>query len=222
MTDGDTPRAEPGSVPTTYEPLLENDRRTSDLTRRAREAAQSGPMAGLLDDSLEGMPGAGGGDGPLVLDQHFISTVAYTRDVSGKTSFFSALFKGDATHKQVGVIQEAKSFTVVKVDGRDVEMGVAVRMQVEASSFGSNVQVSIPNIAAESQLNLSRAEMEISVRGYAAPLGDLLPVPSAVNVTSYGEYLDAFNAIQKRIFSKEGQADFSPVALGLHKAEAGG
>lgn len=205
--------AQPGSVPTFYQPLLENDRRLGDLTRQGRDEAMSQSIGG---SSLEGLGGSTSLEPAQVLDQHFVSTVAYTRDSAGKASFFASLFRAEAKNKQVGVIQEAKSFTVVRVGDQDVEMGVAVRLRVEASSFASDVQVSIPNIAAEAQLNLSRAEMEISVRGYSAPLGDLLPVPTAVDVTSYAAYLDAFSAIQARIFSSEGQAHFFPVALGLH------
>ena len=158
----------------------------------------------------------------MVLNQHFVSTVAFTRDASGKPSFFSALFKADAKAKQVGVVQEAKVFAVVKgEDGGDVEMGVAVRLKVEASSFSSDVQVSIANIAAEAQLSLSRAEMEISVRGFGGPLGDLLPAPKAVDLTSYSEYLEAFRKIQAHVFSETNRTAYSPVVLGQHHVSAG-
>lgn len=114
-------------------------------------------------------------------------------------------------------MQEAKSFAVVETEnGPDIEMGVAVRLQVEASSFSSYVQVSIPNIAAEAQLGLSRAEMEISVRGFSMPLGDLLPAPKAVDLTSYTEYVEAFGKVQAFVFSQANRQYLSPVLLGVH------
>ncbi|MBV2358975.1 hypothetical protein KUH32_04240 [Thalassococcus sp. CAU 1522] len=211
------------SLPSPYEPLLDTDPRMPDLTRQGMVKLRLDvpPMfyAGTVPGEEMAAASSGGDDTPprAVLNRHLVSTVAYTRDASGKASFFSALFKAEAKATQVGVIQEAKTFAVVQTeDGRDVEMGIAVRLQVEASRFSSDVQVSIPNIAAEAQLGLSRAEMEISVRGFAGPLGNLLPVPKAVDLTSYADYIESFRRIQEHVFSDTGRDHYSPVALGLH------
>ncbi|EPX86967.1 hypothetical protein [Salipiger mucosus] len=220
MTDDAGPKA---SIPSRYEPILDNDPRLSEITRAGlRQLAPAGAPEGFAGIE-EGMPGAlGDPEAALVLNQHMVSTVAYTRDQSGKTSFFSSLFKADAKAQQVGVIQEAKTFAVVEHDGEEIEMGVAARVHVVASSFSADVQVTIPNIAAEAQLRASRAEMEISVRGFGAPLGELLPVPRAVDVTSYAEYLGAFAKIQRHIFSEAGRQNYAPVALGVHKRNVAG
>lgn len=201
----------------TYEPVMEADPRLSKIVPKVRFSKLSGLLDAEVSLHSEETIGSETGLPPLVLNQHFVNTVAYTRDIEGNTSFFSSLFKGDIKASQVGVVQEAKSFAVVETEnGPDIEIGVAVRLQVEASRFSSNVQVSIPNIAAEAQLGLSRAEMEISVRGFSMPLGDLLPAPKAVDLTSYTEYVEAFGKVQAFVFSQANRQYLSPVLLGVH------
>lgn len=156
-----------------------------------------------------------------VLNQHHVSSVAFTIDASGKASFFASLFSGETEMQRVGVVQEAKSFAVVQKDGKEVEVGVAVRLQVKADKFSASAQVTIPNITAEAQLGLSRADMEISVRGFSGPLGKLLPAPKSVDITSYTEYLDAFREIQAHVFSDASRQHFSPVVLGAYKPPTG-
>lgn len=216
MTNLAKPKASK-SQRSTYEPVLEADPRLSRIVPKVSLSLLSGLVTAEMSMDAEESLREESTAPPVVLNQHFVKTVAYTRDIDGKTNFFSSLFKADVQASQVGVVQEAKSFAVVEAeDGSDIELGVAVRLQVEASSFSSNVQVSIPNIAAEAQLGLSRAEMEISVRGFAMPLGNLLPAPKAVDLTSYTEYVEAFGKVQAFVFSEVNRQHVSPVVLGVH------
>ncbi|NDW46637.1 hypothetical protein [Ruegeria sp. PrR005] len=202
-----------------YEPLSAGDPLFSGY--RFRTGDPGGPQTEGLGLGLGGENGLQPGD-PVALDQHYVRAVAFTREASGKVSWFNSLFSAQASGKSVGVLQEAKSFMVGTVDGQQVEIGVAVLLKIEATSFKSEAQVSVANIAAEAQLGLSRAEMEISVRGYTGALGDMLPAPSEVDLTSYTTYLNAFERIQKHVFGPGGAAQYSPVVLGKLRAGAGG
>ncbi|WP_298853827.1 hypothetical protein [uncultured Ruegeria sp.] len=151
----------------------------------------------------------------LKLDRHITVARSYFWDANGRSNLFSRLLGIDVKGKRVGVFQEAKSFTVLlDADGDEYEVGVSVRLEVNADRFELGAQVSIPNIAAEAQLGNSKAEMEISVLGYYGPLGDILPAPKAVDVTSYAEYLESFRKIQRLVFSKEGSEFHHPIPLG--------
>ncbi len=152
---------------------------------------------------------------PLKLDRHMTVARSYYWDANARSKLFSRLLGVDVKGKRVGVFQEAKSYTVLlDADGDKYEVGVSVRLEVTADKFELGAQVSIPNIAAEAQLGNSKAEMEISVLGYYGPLGDILPAPKAVDVTSYAEYIESFRKIQKLVFSKEGAEFHHPIPLG--------
>ena len=151
----------------------------------------------------------------LKLDRHTTSSRCYYWDGKARSGLFSRLLNADVKGKRVGVFQEAKSFTVLlDSTGHEYEVGVSVRLEVNADKFELGAQVSIPNIAAEAQLGTSRAEMEISVLGYFGPLGDYLPAPKAVDVTSYAEYLESFRKIQELVFSDKGLEFHHPIPLG--------
>lgn len=205
-----------------FEPLANNDPKFSGYRFRIADTAEP-PMQGmgLEGANLEGLAdnGLNAGDA-VILDQHYVRAVAYTIEASGKISWFSSLFNAQADASKVGVVQEAKSFMVGTIDGKQVEIGVAVVLKIEANKFSSEAQVSVANIAAEAQLGRSRAEMEISVRGFTGVLGDMLPAPSAVDLASYAHYLESFEKIQKHVFGKDGKANFSPVVLGKLRNEA--
>ncbi|WP_299923136.1 hypothetical protein [uncultured Pelagimonas sp.] len=214
-------KTKPESVPSAYQPYLDGDPRT-------RDPMILPEVDGLMLSLQGGVRSTVGDDfdladapvpiDPKTLNRHLISCTAFTRDVKGNVSFFSSLFKAEAEGKKVGVVQEAKVF-FVKTDsnGVAVEHGVAVRLQVDASKFSAEANVSIPNIAAEAQLGMSDAQMEISVRGFSGFLGALLPAPDTVNLTSYAAYMEAFQKIQKHVFCEENAEYLVPVVLGKHK-----
>ncbi len=214
-------KTKPESVRSAYQPYLDGDPRTRGPVEMPdldglMLSVQSSDRSGALDDfDLADAPA------PVdvkALNRHLISCTAFTRDIKGNVSFFSSLFKAEAEGKQVGVVQEAKVF-YVKADSKGVavEHGVAVRLQVDASEFSAEANVSIPNIAAEAQLGMSEAQMEISVRGFSGFLGDLLPAPDTVNLTSYAAYMEAFQKIQKHVFCEENAEYLVPVVLGKHQ-----
>ncbi len=214
-------RTKPESVRSAYQPYLDGDPRTRgpveipDLDGLML-SIQTTDRSGSRDDF--DMAGGPKQVNPKALNRHLISCTAFTRDVKGNVSFFSSLFKAEAEGKQVGVVQEAKVFFVKTDDnGVAVEHGVAVRLQVDASEFSAEANVSIPNIAAEAQLGMSDAQMEISVRGFSGFLGDLLPAPDTVNLTSYAAYMEAFQKIQEHVFSEENAEYLVPVVLGKHQ-----
>lgn len=201
-----------------YEPLLDADPRLADLQMRVDPSIVTVgdvQMMAVAEGMTPGGPGGPSGPQPIQLNHHLVASSAYTRDMSGKLNWFSGLFKAKGEVQAVGVVQEAKSFTVRKIDGQDVEIGVAIRLQIEATTFKTEAQVSVANIAAEAQLGLSNAKMDISVRGYSGWLGDLLPAPSEVDLGSYGHYLEAFAAIQKHVFGQSASQFISPVPLGI-------
>ncbi|MGH1412058.1 MAG: hypothetical protein ACRBB0_01100 [Pelagimonas sp.] len=224
MAKSPTP-AKPESVPSAYQPFLDGDPRMRSPTGLPDLPDLDGMMFSrsggpALDIELGAEGGAAAEQHPAdpkTLNRHLINCTAYTRDVEGKVNFFSSLFKAEAKGKQVGVVQEAKAFFVKRENGVDIEWGVAVRLQVDASEFSAETHVSIPNIAAEAQLGMSQAQMEISVRGFSGFLGDLLPAPDTVNLTSYAAYMEAFQKIQKHVFSEDNADYLMPVVLGKHQ-----
>lgn len=151
----------------------------------------------------------------LKLDRHTTVSSAYIWEGEVRSKLFARLFGAKAKGKRVGVFQEAKSFTVLlDEDRKEYEVGVAVRMEINADKFDLDAQITIPNIAAEAQLGNSKAEMEINVLGYFGPLGEILPAPRAVDVTSFAEYLESFRKIQELVFSAEGMQFHHPIPLG--------
>lgn len=149
------------------------------------------------------------------LDRWDIETHFYKSESEVKVGFLKSLFKGTTKIVKAGVVQEAKFYRLEKTDsGRDVEIGVAVRLAVAATNFSVDTDLSIPNLTASAQLGLSDTRVGIYVVGSRISIGDILPAPSDLGVENYSTYIQAFETIQSRVFLPENDVYFSPALLG--------
>lgn len=161
----------------------------------------------------ESMRGQEGG-GAKHLDRWDVQTHTYKSEVAAKIGFLGSLFSGTDKQVSAGVIHEAKRYRLEKTPtNREIEVGVAVRLSVATSKLDTKLELSIPNLAAQAQLNMSDARIGISVVGYYGPIGDLLPAPQDLNVENFSLFITAARAIQARVFGPEGIDYFAPAAL---------
>ncbi|WP_424984308.1 hypothetical protein [Microbulbifer sp. S227A] len=158
---------------------------------------------------------AGVGGGAPVLDRWDVLTHKYRFTADAKLGFLGKLFSGSGKSVRAGVTQEAKQYRLDQTDdGRVVETGVAVRLAVATTSFDAQTELSVPNLAAAAQLGLAETRIGIYVMGFRGPIGDIMPAPADLNVENFGSFMDAFEAIQKRVFSIESVPLLSPTVLG--------
>ena len=140
----------------------------------------------------------------LTLERWVIQAHAYRGETAGKISLLGRLFSGGASKVNCGVVHEAKRYTVLKTDdNRLVQVGVVVRLSAATRAFKAKAEITLPNIAANAQLSSADARVGIDVLGYSGKLGDLLPAPTALDVESLNSYLNAFRAIQERVFGDD-------------------
>ena len=154
------------------------------------------------------------------LEYWTVEAHAYSTDVAARFSFLSGLFRGEAKVVNAGVVHEAKRFTrQVKDTGEVVEVGVAVRIVAAATEWSAQAELTLPNLAADAQLNRHDARITIEVVGFTGALGSLLPAPTRLDVSSLASYLSAFAAIQGQVFSEAGLAYLKPTVLGIQSAD---
>jgi hypothetical protein len=160
-----------------------------------------------------------------VLDRWSVQAHVYSSEVAAKLSILAGLFGGSGKRAKAGATHEAKRYRVELTDaGREVQVGVAVRLAVATTEWEVDAELSVPNIAAAAQLNarVGDAKIGIDVVGFSGPLGEMLPAPRQLDVTTLADYLAAFTAIQHRVFGREGLAFLTPTALSYEDREAGG
>ena len=169
----------------------------------------AGPLA---SEGLE--PRNGMIESSYPLERWLIQAHAYSEEQAAKVSLLGRLFSGEAQRVKAGVVHDAKRFSIVKTEtSRDVEIGVAVRLSVATSNMSSNFELTLPNLAADAQLNGVEARVGITVLGFAGPLGDILPAPRKLDVETCAEYVEAFRKIQAFIFGDAGWRYVIPTAL---------
>ena len=148
------------------------------------------------------------------LERWTVQAHAYSTDVAGKVGLLGRLFGGEAKAARAGVVHEAKRFTIQRTDqDRITEYGVAVRILAATTDWEAKVQLTLPNLAADAQLNGGDARVSIDVVGYSGPLGELLPGPERLNVESLAAYLEAFHAVQAAVFGEIGLHFLTPTLL---------
>ena len=160
-----------------------------------------------------------------VLDRWSVQAHVYSSEVAAKLSILAGLFGGTGKRAKAGATHEAKRYRVEVTDaGREVQVGVAVRLAVATTEWEVDAELSVPNIAAAAQLNakVGDAKIGIDVIGYSGPLGKALPAPRQLDVTTLATYLSAFTAIQHQVFGRDGMAFLTPTALSYEDPEAGG
>jgi len=152
----------------------------------------------------------------VILDRWDVQLHQYTTKVAVEASGLARLFSSTATVSHCGLIQEAKRFCIRTTEdkSRRVEFGTAVRLSVLVLSADFKGSLTLPNIAAEAQLNGLLARIALSVDGYVGPLGELLPAPDNLNVENLAAYTVAFKAIQALVFGTAGLGYITPTLLG--------
>lgn len=149
------------------------------------------------------------------LNRWDIETHFFKDEAEVKVGFLQKLFSGTAKTAKAGVMQEAKFYRVDKTDdGREIEIGVAVRLAVATSNYMVEADLSIPNLTAAAQLSLADTRVGIYVVGSRISIGDILPAPSDIGVENYATYMQAFNVIQGRVFDPQNDQYYTPTMLG--------
>lgn len=150
------------------------------------------------------------------LDHWTVRAHVYTSEVAARIGILAGLFGGSGKVVKAGAMDEAKRFRVETTEsGRYCEVGVAVRLAAAATEWEAQIDLSVPNIAAAAQLGMKTgdAQIGIEVSGYSGALGDLLPAPRQLDVSTLSDYLAAFRAIQAQVFGRSGLAFLTPAVL---------
>jgi hypothetical protein len=151
-----------------------------------------------------------------VLDHWTVKAHVYTKDVAADIKILAGLFSIKGTHVSAGVVHEAKRFRIETAEqGTTCEIGIAVRLVAATTEWEVEADISIPNIAAAVNLNakVGDARIGIEVTGYSGPLGDMLPAPSKLDVSTLVDYVSAFNTIQRQVFSEAGLPYLTPAVI---------
>ncbi|HEX5617776.1 MAG TPA: hypothetical protein VFX51_05125 [Solirubrobacteraceae bacterium] len=202
-------------------------RATKPAARRAIERYEE--FDADLDDDLDDELDAIVGDLPVaakaevpVLDRWSVQAHVYSSEIAAKLSILAGLFGGSGKRAKAGATHEAKRYRVQTTERHEVQIGVAVRLAVATTEWEVDAELSVPNIAAAAQLNakVGDAKIGIDVVGYSGPLGDMLPAPRQLDVTTLADYLSAFTTIQKRVFGPDGLAFLTPTALSYEDQSA--
>lgn len=178
-----------------------------------------------LDDEPPIAPSAAAGSRVPVLDRWSVQAHVYSSEIAAKLTILAGLFGGSGKRAKAGATHEAKRYRIESTDtGREVQVGVAVRLAVATTEWEVDAELSVPNIAAAAQLNakVGDAKIGIDVIGYSGPLGRALPAPRQLDVTTLATYLSAFTAIQHQVFGPKGLPYLTPTALSYEDPETGG
>lgn len=154
------------------------------------------------------------------LNRWEIQVHKYENKTEAKAGFLG--FGGvEAKLLEAGLVHESKRFIVKKTkQGRLVEFGVAVRLWVAVSTFDFKVDLTIPNLAASTQITKNNARIGLSVVGFRGALGELLPSPESLSVENFSTYTQAFHSIQTQVFGPDGEQKLSPVLLGYYRTNS--
>ena len=108
----------------------------------------------------------------------------------------------------------SRSSICVGADGKRYRYGTAVRLVVRINGLTAAANLSIPFVAAETQLARMQAESTLRVIGYVGEkLAELLPPFRAFNVDTYAELSTRMNEVKRLI--GEDVKNVRPVKLGV-------
>ena len=210
----------------TYMPITDTQPDLPDAVRSAVDEAiaEEQDRRNAAAGAVRAMRGLDAGDVPSPaeparaagLNCHEIKTSSYQEQLAAEVSGLFGLFGGKAERAKATILHEAKQFRIAKgQSGANVEIGVSVRLVAAIESKMAEAKLTLPDLAAEAQLNTTRGEITIAVRGFAGSLGHLLPAPKELNVETLHDYLNAFSAIQAHIFGPEQIGAIEPSPLGF-------
>lgn len=152
-----------------------------------------------------------------MLEHWTVRAQVYSTEIASKLSILAGLFGLSGKRASAGAMHEAKRFRIERTPdtSRPVEVGVAVRLIVATTEWKVDAEISVPNLAAAAQLNwdVGDARIGIEVTGYSGPLGDLLPAPRQLDVSTLVDYIAAFHSIQAQVFGRRGLAFLAPTVL---------
>ncbi|MBO81988.1 hypothetical protein AAG607_12880 [Citromicrobium bathyomarinum] len=152
------------------------------------------------------------------LDRWDVQSHQYTSKAEVEGSLLGRLFSSKAESATHGIVQEAKRFCAIPTaEGRTMQVGTAVRIAVIITSGEIKTTLTLPNVAASAQISDLRAKIAMSVHGYTGPLGEILPVPSNLNVENLASYTNAFTEIQNLVFGADGLHYIRPTLLGYEE-----
>jgi hypothetical protein len=122
---------------------------------------------------------------------------------------------GGGYQSRVLVAEFSRSKTI-ETDGSDhtprARFGVAARLVVHVRQVRADLQLTLPVIAAESQINNLEARANMTIEGYIAPdAGKIFPPFGSFDVESYVKMLEALTAAKEII--GEDPAKIQPVPL---------
>lgn len=187
------------------------------LAPPAKSGSGAGPDFGQLEGAVLGQGAEPGG---AELDRWDVQSHQYSTKADVETSILGRLLSGNAKASHYGLVQEAKRFCIQTTEnGRRVEFGTAVRLSVVVLSADFNLSLTLPNIAAKTQISNMQARISLSVDGYVGPLGELLPAPDNLNVENLNVYTSAFKSIQSIVFGEQGLGFISPTLLGYDSGQ---
>lgn len=156
----------------------------------------------------------------IVLNRWAVQAHAFRGDLAAKIGVFRMLFGMSAQSTRAGIVHEAKIYGVkTSPEGRSIQIGVAVRLIAASQDFTAELDLTLPNLAADAQLTRSTARVQIDVLGYTGDLGHVLPTPKAFNVESLVEYALAFSEIQRLVLGEEGRPKHSPTVIAYSSEE---
>ena len=189
--------------------------------KRVQGGAASGGMMGLAGKGQAGDGKAVAQDEDVIaLNRWDIKTHTYRIEAEGSVGFLTGLFSGTNKTVSAGVVHETKRYQMRRTaTKRLVEFGASVRLLVATTDSDSELELTIPNLAARAQLGMSEARIAVSVVGYSGALGELLPSPENLNVENLSVFMQAAKAIQARVFGPSGAVHLAPTVLSYHEKE---
>lgn len=131
-----------------------------------------------------------------------------------ESTFLANLFGLSAEHNYSTVVHEVRKYRKGKTDDDlDALIGVSVRMYAALQGTDFGFDLTIPNLAASSQLDMNEVFIAVKVEGYSGHLGDLLVDPGGLDVESYLEYSQSFSMLQKAVFGEGADVHYHPQVL---------
>lgn len=117
-----------------------------------------------------------------------------------EANLVSRLFGGSVDEATTTVVQYACRWREEEIDGKKTRVGVIIQLVAGAMNFSTDIELSLPVIAASGQLQLTEAKVAIFVAGYSGPIQGNMNVTD-FNVENYGKFMEAFDTLKMAILN---------------------